>query len=615
MARVSLNCSCGWNFFIPGSTTGHEVNCPSCAQTVRIPGRKPGQHVAMSAGEIAAEKQAQQRQIKLLIGVGLLVVVVAGTIIAFTAGGSPPDPNAISDRRDDGLPGMKPNRNNNRPIVRDPLLDATPPPPPPPPPPAYNAAQIQELRRQVQVNYWLMNMTGIVSELMRFRNLTNEWAQFQADMANYESKIKYSLGELAKVPEKMSLDTYLAQGDQFIGFAQTDFTSMKAADAAQVLSTWLRNWKSGVQLEQINVQRGDKKMTLYVQFPEQPNELLVLLRHPALEIAGSPDGNGGITLAVPSDLIKNVTGGFENLPKGYRSYLPPADGKRLDQLLASKKGSQEDLDWLKTKIVGEVLPGFQQEAAEIRSMVQTLEPKVFENIASDIVYRKNAPKIEGKIIPQPNPNVVKIQGRLGSVTIPKEDIEKIEEGKGTALQFRPKYEEAKGNLDKLVPVLDWCTQHALKLEKEFVAYVILTLDASHEKARKAVGRSRPVPQGQLSSPPKYPVIEKTARIESTEQAVERIAGEVIARSQVFSDVVTEMRRRTDGMTTRTYPFAPEKSSKGVTLIGNPLTFRPAEMSVPHAMEIGTWWSALTLEDRRQFAQYYGLWCAYTKARK
>ena len=41
MARIALNCSCGWNFFIPGSTAGHEVTCPSCGQRydLRLAGR------------------------------------------------------------------------------------------------------------------------------------------------------------------------------------------------------------------------------------------------------------------------------------------------------------------------------------------------------------------------------------------------------------------------------------------------------------------------------------------------------------------------------------------------------------------------------------------------
>jgi hypothetical protein len=79
MARISLNCSCSWNFFIPGTTTGHEVTCPSCGQSVRIPGRKPGQDVARSPGEIAAESQRRQGMARMAI------LTMAGSVVVGVA--------------------------------------------------------------------------------------------------------------------------------------------------------------------------------------------------------------------------------------------------------------------------------------------------------------------------------------------------------------------------------------------------------------------------------------------------------------------------------------------------------------------------------------------------
>lgn len=616
MARVSLNCSCGWNFFIPGSTPGHEVTCPSCGQTVRIPGRKPGQKVPVTAGEIAAEKQRQQTMIKLMVGVGVMVVVVAGGIVAFTMGGEPPpDPNAIAANRDDQLTGLGGGRGTTKKVARDPLLDAPPPPPPPPPAAKYNAAQIDELRRGIMNSVWMSNMTAIVSELMRYRNLTNEWAQFQAEMALHDSRIKHNLTELSSVGEKMSVEVYLAQGDQFLGFAQRDYTTVKAGDAAAHLAFWLKNWVAGQQTEQVNIQRGDKKMTLFLQFPEATKELLQLLRHPALELEGTGgDLNTGIVLAIPADLLKDINGRFEGLPAGYRSYLVPAEGKRLDQLLLARKGTQDDIDWLRSRIVGEALPSFQREADTVRSKVLELEPKLKENIASDVIYRKNGTKFEGQILSE-TPERVKIKGIYGAVEISKEDILKIEKGKGAATEFPAKYAEAKGNLEKLVPLLAWCTEKNIKREREFVGYVILTLDGSNEKARTAVGLGRP-PIGQVVTPPKYPAPSVSAStMEGVDKAVEAIANDVTARTPIFTDVVLEMRRRTETLTTTASPFAPEKSAKGVQIIGNPLTFRPGEMTTSQALDIGSWWGALNPEDRRQFAKYFGLWCAYTRAKK
>src|SRR6185503_12467871 len=105
-ARIALNCSCGWNFFIPGSTAGHEVTCPSCGQTVRIPGRKPGQPVPTSAGAIAAERQRAQRNLKMLVGLGVAGVIAAGVIIAFSLGSKPPeDTTSGADAKNDKLTG------------------------------------------------------------------------------------------------------------------------------------------------------------------------------------------------------------------------------------------------------------------------------------------------------------------------------------------------------------------------------------------------------------------------------------------------------------------------------------------------------------------------------
>lgn len=615
MARVSLNCSCGWNFFIPGSTPGHEVACPSCGQTVRIPGRKPGQDVPLTAGAIAAEKQRQQKMIKLMVGVGALVVVAAVTIILFSMGSEPPpDPNALADGADQGLTGLGAPRGARK-AMRDPILDAPPPPPPPPPPALYNAAQIEELRRGVMSNIWLTNMTAIMSECMRYRNLTNEWAQFQAEIATYDGKIKYNLGELAKVGEKMSLEPYLAQGDQFLGFALRDFTTAKAGEAALHLQRWLKNWVSGPQLEQVNIQRGDKKMTLYLQFPEATKELLQLLRHPFLELEGNPDaGAPGIVLAIPADVLKDITGRFESLPAGYRGYLPPADGKRLEQLLLARKGAQEDLDWLQTRILGEALPSFQREADLVRSKVLELEPKLKENVASDVIYRKNGTKFEGQIIAE-TAERVKIKGLYGAVEISREDILKIEKGKGAATEFPARFAEAKGKLEKLAPLLAWCAEKNIKREREYVAYVILTLDASNEKARNAVGLARPTITGQVVEPPKYPATTGQPTMEGVDKAVEAIANDVTSRSKVFTDVVTEMRRRTETLTTTSVPYAPENAARAVTIIGNPLTFRPGELSTTQLLEIGSWWGALSPQDRRQFAKYYGLWCAFTRGQK
>jgi hypothetical protein len=625
MARLSLNCSCGWNFFIPGTTPGHEVSCPSCAQVVRIPGRKPGQATPQTAGEIALEIQRKQSRIKMMIGAAIAAVIaVAAGAVFFFGGKSTPDDDGRgqtgkTDRDLTGLGGSSSSSSKN-PFRPAPTPEPDLPAPPPGPAPLYTTAQVLELKHTVFANVWLINMSTVISECLRFRNLTPEWAQVQADVALFEGKIKHALGELAKVGEKVILEPYLAQNDQIIGFAQRDFRTMSPGDAAKVLNVWVNNWQAGPALEQVDFVRGDKQMKLYMEFPEATNELLKLVRHPALMVEGNPgDGVLTVMMAIPPDVLQNINDSFTALPPGYRGYLLPGDRKRLEDLAAGKRGSQEDIDWLKTRILAESIPTFQHEADQVRSQILALEPKLKETAATDVIYRKNGTKVEGQIV-ETTETFVKIKTRYGAASIPKEEISKVEKGKGSATEFPGRYADARGNVDKLAPLLAWCTEKNLKLEKEYVAYNILTLDASNEKARSAVGWSRPVIGVGVPLPPSAPpAVPAAPAPPSKSQAVERtvdiIAIDALSRSQVFADVVQEMRRRTETLTTTDLPVAPEKAAKGVSMIQNPLTFEPSKLSVPNALELGTWWSQLTLDERRQFAKYYGLWCAFTRGRK
>jgi len=598
------------------AATSTVASSASPRSSIGIPGLTLGSNVPESHDAVIDGNRFRRWMVQFAsssVAAGFILVAILFGLFFFgsRAGKAPEAPDLGLTPRDRGL------INSGGPGQRPGSLGIKAPPPPPPPSALYNSLQIQELRHAVYANVWLINMTTLVSECMRYRNLTNEWAQLQADVANYDRKIKSTLGELAKVGEKQAVETYLQQGDQILGFAQRDFTAMKPGEAAQILNTWINNWRAGPALEQVNVARGDKKLTIYLEFPEDTKELLTLARYPALRLAGDP-GTGIVTeqVAIPADMLKNVNGGFESLPSGYRGYLIPADRKRLEELSLNKRGSSDDVEWLKARILGEALPSFQREADMIRSKVLELEPKLKESVASDVINRKNGTKVEGQIIEETE-TYIKIKTRFGAVPIPKDEIAKVEKGKGSATEFPKQFTAAKGDLVKLTSLLAWCAEKNLKLEKEYVGYVILTLDASHEKARAAVGLGRPAiaPGSGPSNPPKSPGDGGGARLEAVDRTVEIIANDVTSRNQVFTDVVTEMRRRTETLTTGQPPMAPDKAVKGATLIGNPLTFKPSELTVPTAMEIGSWWSQLSTDERRQFAKYYGLWCAYTRAIK
>jgi hypothetical protein len=602
MARLNLTCGCGWTFFLPGTTTGHQVTCPSCGEYVAIPGRKPGQDVPQSAGALAARIQHKQSLAKTAILGAIIAVAAVAAGVTFWMRGKPP----VEEEANVTAPPPRPRF--AAPAAPAPLPNDAPPIPASPPP-LFTGAQIHEFRRNVFANVWLLNMTAILSECARFRGLTNEWAQFQADIAIYDGRIKQNLTELAKVGEKVTVEPYLAQGDQILRFAQKDLTTMKAAEAGQVIAVWASNWTQGVALEKVDLLRAGTAMTLYLQFPETSTELLTLLRHPAIQPGTSAEAAAvEVMAALPVDLLKDVNDRFSALPKGYRSLLLPDDRKRLEDLTASRRGTSEDVDWIKTRILSESIPSFQREAETVRSKILELEPKLKESAATDVIIRKNGTKVEGQIV-ETTDAFVRIKSRFGSVPIPKDEIAKVEKGKGSAAEFPGKYAEAKDNIEKLGPLLAWCVDKNLKVEKEYVAYSVLTIDASHEKARTAVGWSRPV-LGSTSA--KTPVAEDATKVEKD---VAILAAEVTGRLFTFTDVITEMRRKTEKMTATQLPIVPEKASKGLSFIQNPLTFDASKLPATSLAEIGTWWSGMALEDRRQFAAYYGLWCAVFRARK
>ena len=388
MARIALTCGCGWNFFIPSSTAGLEAACPSCSQPVPIPARKPGMEVPLTPGELAAKLQRRAGVVRFVVLLGLAGAAAGGFVLwrdsrPVDVGPEPPEAKSR----------MEAAHRLARPSI---VLD-TPPPAGPPP-----ARPVGEFRRRVPEHLWIINMASVLSEILRYRNLAREWALMQSDVAVYESRLQADLRELAAAGEVLSLEARLAAGDRILGFAEKDLTGFSRADAAQFLHRWMNGWRAGPGLVQVQVLREERKMTLYLQFPEETKELLQLLRHPSLQLDPLPD---------------------------------------RDSRLA--------------------------------------EPAV----------------------------------------------------------------EPPQTLDK---------------------------------------------------------------------TVEAIAVEVLGQTQVFAEVIVDMRQRTDSLRTTAVPVWPDETARGIAMIENPLTFRPAEMSVGVSVEIGKWWNLLTREERIGFAKYFGLWCAHAR---
>ena len=276
MARIALNCHCGWNFFIPGTTPGLETACPSCGALVHIPGRKPGMEVPLTPGEIAANVQKRVGAIRFLLFATALAAAAGGATVAWNG-----NRHVEQELEASAAPAPRPRI--------DPMRLPAVAPEPTPRPPAVPTAQVPDLRRRVLENLWMVNMASVVSECLRFRNLAREWSQIRSTVAACENQIQADLSDLAASGDKLMLDARLAEGDRIVAFAERDLTGLKRAEAAMVLHNWINAWRAGPTLTQVHVLRDGRKLTLYLQFPEETKELLLMVRHSFLQLAPMPD--------------------------------------------------------------------------------------------------------------------------------------------------------------------------------------------------------------------------------------------------------------------------------------------------------------------------------------
>ncbi len=500
MARIALECTCGWKFFIAGSAQGWEYPCPNCGLAVPIPGRKVGQAGFATAGHLAAEKEKGWKMARIAIGLGAVLVVGIIVIVVVMSGSD-------SKTYDEG-PITDPSRSSGSGLRSSSSMPPPPPPPPPssssdplrpPPPPRVDTAA---LRHEVRQTTWMINIAGLVSETLRLRGMKEDRDRMTARAAEWDNKLRATAARVEEAGEQAQVEDYVRPGDTIVGFAQKDFGTLTAAGAADLLAGWLHTFKAN-SMEQVIVSRGDKRVVVYVDIPEVTKELLELARTPTGEMGKGIGGNApaappltpvpptALASVVPEDVIKAIQSGFAGIPAGYRQLLPAADRTRMDPLLAKKVGTSDDLDFLRNRILGQAIPAFEREFVLIKSKAVDLEAKLKSTTSVDVIHFKDGRKVEGQILEETE-TTVKIKARLGTITVPKGDVLRIERGKGAGVEFPGRLKAAGDKLPGLVPLLAWCKEKNLKLEGEYVSYLILSMDPANEPARSFLGLKRPI---------------------------------------------------------------------------------------------------------------------------
>jgi hypothetical protein len=621
MARISLKCECGWNFFVPGTAQGHEAPCPNCGGAVPIPGRSASGDGPKSPGQIAAEKQARQKQVVLLVSAAVAVVVVALLVVLMSGGKPAPieeETTGKSFNLDKPRGPVKPPENKIK-DYKTPTTFENPVADPRAPVGPNRESKINEHRNAIKGLVWRLNLAGVTAESLRLRGHADAQAQLLDRMKGWEGKIAENLAALAELGEKFAVEPHIRSGDRLVGFAQKDFQTLPGSRIdLEVLSPWLRKFQAGMPIEQAVVTRGSERLELYLQFPEAEEDLQTIARMPDISGEGRyvdgpvlPAGSG----AIPPELLAEVETRFKAIPAGYKNLLPLNEAQKLDGLLRAKMAPPEDLQFLQVRILQEALPVFEREAQNVRAKTAELELKVKDSTAVDTVHCKDGRRLQGKVVSKTEESL-KLKGQFGTVGIPMSDILKVEEGKGAGVEFPGKLAACPRTAPDLIKLYTWCRQNNLMVESQYVAALILGIDPTHEDSRRAHSLPARPAGGKPGGAAVAPAGTFTAASGTGDawKAMDALAQSVVRNYPALGDVVAQMRAGSIGaLAPASAQVPPPRSARAAQLIQDPLTFTPARLDAAAALEIGQWWGPLSVEDRREFATFFGLWCAQKRA--
>lgn len=433
-------------------------------------------------------------------------------------------------------------------------------------------------------------------------------------MAEIEGEIQRDTTRLAVAGRTVQLQPRFKPGDRLLSFGSRGLWSMAPAEAAGMIASWVRAMAPGT-IQECVLERGNERVTVYVVVPELDDQFRALAdlcaKASPASVAGAAAAEPEPRQRFPEALVMEIRRLRESLPADYMRAFPATDRERMERLLKEGEGDAADHEFLKDRILGDLLARCRQEQALFRARVAELEVKAREQVSADVVHFKNGRKVEGKVEEETD-EFVRVGSRVGSVRIPRDEIARIERGKGAGAAFWDRYAAAAGKADALADLLAWCKASNLKLEKELVAYQLLILMPLDERARTEAGL--PARLAPVATPPELSQPDATPqqRDEAVARAVEKVATEVVEKFPTFGEVLAEVRRRTDGFQFSQPPAAPARSMRGVSFIGDPLNFRPQDLAVQAQQEISAWWSALGREGRREFARFFALWCAHAR---
>jgi hypothetical protein len=491
MAGRKIRCECGCAFIVP--ETRRTVNCPACGEELDCLPPAPAVAAPPSPASLPAPgRPGPYWPLWILVGAGGVLAVLLIVLVAVLLKG-PAKPPVAPTLAVDISTGEPPTSAPKPPSQKSAPLPDKPAPAAEPFDPAATLGLVQRLTAR-------NNMAAIVATALLRSGQSQAFAELHAALDATEREIKAASRKLSGLREAGDIPPRFEPGDELLAFGPAPLDPRNPAPFVEELRTWLRLFQPGLMVLS-TVQRGSRTHTIPMYFMERTPEMVelaaragVVLGPPspaeAAEIrraapsfgAAGPAESG----AFPADLVDEVRRRTAAIHPHYRKSLTEDEAQRLRRLLEAGRGTAEDLEFLRGRVLRDVCGRAEADYASLQSRLADLEAKLHDPGSTDTVVFADGRKVSGKI-EEETPDAIRLKGRFGAVRIPRSEIQKIEKGGGALAEFRAQYLASRGKLVALLALLASAKEKKLDAQKELVCTAILVVDPGHETAWKEIG--------------------------------------------------------------------------------------------------------------------------------
>jgi len=487
MARRTVRCPCGGEFPIP-EVTPSLLHCPYCGEPVRY-------RAAGDPGGSFKVREDIKEPIKpvapgnpwyplYLLGGGGLILAIALLGLVFL----------FSDREvarhpafDEGIrakPRQKVEETFTS-IKEIPLVEPTPKKPEVPEfklaprapetvfDPVEGVARAQRLSTR-------MNMMGIVSSFYHLSNRTEENRQLQGSLSKDDTDFRQLLPHLGDLPEFQPFKEHFRPGDVLTGFGPTTLNASQPKPFVEAIREWLTLAQAGATII-VALQREGRSVVIPMWFLEIPTDLLPTEMRPIAPPAPV------LSRPIPAEVLAETKQRVGALHPFYRKGLSADDLARMDAILKAPSGTVDDVEFLRNRILA-YCARCEAERAGFETKVAALEGLLAQAQTTDTLIFKDGRKVQGQI-EEESDEFVRLKGRFGAMRSPKSEILRIDRGDPFGVEFRRRYDAARGKVAELVSVLGWCREKNLVQHRDLAAYALLKEDPGNDAAWTALGVS------------------------------------------------------------------------------------------------------------------------------